>query len=456
QVIGHVEGNNLDSVESAIYQAQSENTRPSLIICKTVIGYGSPEKAGKSSAHGEPLGEEEVRLTKNNLGWQYEEPFAVPAEVQAHFRQAVGRGRSHQQEWLSRFEAYRRAFPELAKQFEQDINGELPADWDQGLDNLFDGQTGGLATRDASGKVMNIIADNVPAFMGGSADLAASTKTTLIKKGEFEAQQYGGRNIFWGIREHAMGSIANGMALHRGVIPFTGTFLVFYDYMRPSVRLAALMGIRVIFIYTHDSIGVGEDGPTHQPVEHIAGLRSVPNMVTIRPADATETVEAWKMALERKNGPTALIFSRQKLAVLDRQKYSPSDLAKNGGYILWESSSKPEVILIATGSEVHIALEAGKQLQEKGIGVGVISMPSWELFEAQSPEYRNMVLSAEITARISIEAGSTLGWQRYVGDNGVAIGVDRFGASAPGDVVYEKLGITVEGIIKEAERLLKQ
>jgi transketolase len=456
QVIGPVDGNNLASVDAAILDAQSENVCPSLIVCKTVIGYGSPGKAGKSSAHGEPLGEEEVCLTKESLGWHSDEPFAVPADVLAHFRRALERGRAKQQGWLDRLEAYRKAWPDLTEQLERDLNGELPQDWDKDLEGVFSDQTKNIATREASGKVMNVIAENVPALIGGSADLAASNKTTLINKGNYGFQQYDGRNIYFGIREHAMGAIASGMALHGGAIPFTATFLVFYDYMRPSVRLAALMGIRVIYVFTHDSIGVGEDGPTHQPVEHIAGLRSVPRMVTIRPADATETAEAWKIALERKNGPTALILSRQKLPVLDRTKFALADAVKHGGYVLWESGSPANIILIATGSEVHIALEEGRRLEKNGIAVRVVSLPSWEIFEAQPQAYRDEVLPPTIEARISIEAALTMGWERYVGYKGIAIGVNRFGASAPGDAVYEKFGITVERVEQEALRLLNR
>ncbi|MFC1930865.1 transketolase [Chloroflexota bacterium] len=454
QVIGPIDGMNVASVSEAIRMAQEESSRPSLIICRTIIGCGSPNKAGTSAAHGEPLGEEEVRLTKECLGWKYEEPFSVPSEVLTHFREAREKGKYYQGQWQKGLEVYRRAYPDEARQLEADLRGDLPEGWDKDLESLFKAEDKPVATRAASGQVMDAIATKVRSLMGGSADLAPSTKTILKDKGDFGVNDYSGNNMHFGVREHAMGSIANGMALHGGIIPYTATFLIFSDYMRPPIRLAAMMGIRVIYVFSHDSIGLGEDGPTHQPVEQLAGLRAVPNLVVIRPADATETVEAWKIALRRRQGPTALLFSRQNLPVLNRKILAPVGGVQHGGYILREASASPEVILIGTGSEVHIALEAEKLLQEKGIKARVVSLPSWELFDAQPASYRNRILPPGIK-RVSIEAGSPLGWERYVGLDGVAIGISRFGASAPAQVVYEHLGLTAQHMADEALRLVK-
>ncbi|MBA7604580.1 Transketolase [subsurface metagenome] len=454
QVIGPIEGMDTVSVDGAIKMAQAEKTRPSLIMCRTIIGYGSPNKAGNASAHGEPLGEEEVRLTKKGLAWPYDEPFTVPSEVQAHFAQAREYGARQQREWESRLEAYRRAYPDDSQRLEADLSGELPEGWDEDLSDLFKITDKPVATREASGIVMNAIVQKVHAFMGGSADLAPSNKTTLKDYGDYGFEEYSGHNMHFGVREHAMGAIANGMSLHGGVIPYTGTFLIFYDYMRPPVRLAALMGIRVIYIFADDSVGMGEDGPTHQPIEQVMGLREVPDLVTLRPADATETAAAWKVAMERSNGPTALILSRQNLPVLDRTELAPASEVQHGAYILWEAATSPDVIVIGTGSEVHIALGAGKILQENGVKTRVVSMPSWELFDAQPLDYRNTVLPPKIRTRISIEAGTPLGWERYIGLDGVAIGISRFGASAPGSIIYEKLGLTVQHVVDEALKLL--
>ncbi len=446
----------LNEISAAIKEAQLETNRPSLIICKTIIGYGSPHKANTGGVHGEPLGEEEVRLSKENLKWPYSEPFTIPEEVREHFRKAIQRGQQQQAEWEASMADYRKKYPREAYEFERDISGELPVGWDSDLAGLFTSPEKPIATREASGQVLNAIAPKVHALMGGSADLAPSNKSIMKDRGDFGANDYTGHNMHFGIREHAMGAICNGMALHGGVIPYAATFLAFYDYMRPPVRLAAMMGIRVIYLFTHDSIGVGEDGPTHQPIEHILGLRSVPNLVTLRPADATETVEAWKIALQRVKGPTALVLSRQGVPVLDRSNLAAADGVQRGGYVLWESSPSPEVIIIATGSEVHIALQAAQRLEGNGIKTRVISMPSWELFEAQSDEYRNKVLPPHIRARVSIEAGTPLGWERYAGIDGIIIGVPRFGASAPMKVIYEKLGLTAQQVIDAAMKLLKE
>ena len=452
-VIGPIDGMDVTSVSTAILAAQAQKSKPSIIICRTVIGYGSPNKAGKAACHGEPLGVEEVRLTKQNLNWPYEETFTIPLEVLTHFRHAQARGQLKQQEWETQMAAYRKVYPQEVRQLAEDLGGNLPSGWEHDLSAMFNSSNKPIATREASGLIMNAIAKKVHSFTGGSADLAPSTKTLLKDRGDFGFEDKVDHNMHFGIREHAMGAIANGMSLHGGTIPYTATFMIFYDYMRPPIRLAALMGIRVIYVFTHDSIGVGEDGPTHQPIEQLMGMRLVPNLVTIRPADATETAEAWKVAVERRNGPTALVLSRQNLPVLDRTTLGPASSLQKGGYILWQSTATPEVILIATGSEVHIALEAGKALEQKGISARVVSLPSWELFEAQPTAYRNEVLPPNITARISIEAGVTLGWERYVGQRGIAVGLSRFGASAPGNIIYEKLGLTVQRVVAEAMKL---
>ena len=451
-VIGPIDGMDTTVVDSAIRMAQAETGRPTLVICRTIIGYGSPNKAGTASAHGDPLGEEETRLTKESLGWPYQEPFTIPSEALAHFRQAKERGSQWQADWQKRFEAYRSSYPGEASQLEEDLRGDLPEGWELGLADLFKGADKPISTREASGQVMNAIVERVHAFTGGSADLAPSTKTLLKDHGHYGFEEYCGHNMHFGVREHAMGAIANGMALHGGTIPYTATFLTFSDYMRPAIRLGALMEQRVVYIFTHDSIGLGEDGPTHQPIEHLMSLRAIPNLAVIRPADATETAEAWKVALERR-GPTVLVLSRQNLPVLDRATLSPASGARRGGYVLWEAAMQPEVILIGTGSEVHIALEAGKILEEKGIPSRVVSLPSWELFNVQTAVYRESVLPSGIRARISIEAAASLGWERYVGLDGIAIGLARFGASAPAGVLYEKFGFTVQRVVEEAERL---
>ena len=455
-VIGPIDGMDVESVDSAIREAQAEQGRPSLIVCRTIIGFGSPNKAGTASAHGEPLGEEEVRLTKERLKWPYQEPFEVPQEALEHLRKAQERGRRQQEEWQTRLKAYHEAYPEEAAQLDEALRGDLPEGWDRGLDELFSASDKPMATREASGRVMNVIVERVHSFTGGSADLAPSTKTILKDHGHYGFEEYYGHNLHFGVREHAMGAIANGMALHGGPIPYTATFLIFSDYMRPPMRLAALMEQRVVYIFTHDSIGMGQDGPTHQPVEQLLGLRAVPNLVALRPADATETVEAWKVALNRRSGPTALVLSRQDLPVLDRTEVAAADGVQRGGYVLWEASSVPDVILIGTGSEVDIALEAGRLLQGEGVMARVVSLPSWELFDAQPAEYRSSVLPPDIRARVSIEAATPLGWERYVGVEGVAIGISHFGASAPGGVLYEKFGLTARRMAEEATKILRR
>jgi len=454
-VIGPIEGMDVESVSTALTAAKTETSKPTIIVCTTVIGYGSPNKAGKGSAHGDPLGDEEVALTKENLKWEYDEPFTVPAEAQAHFSQTAEQGKAKQAEWNAAFSEYREAFSAEAKQLDDALRGQLPDDWEEGLKGLFE-KADPIATRSASGVVMNAISKGVPAFIGGSADLAPSTRTFLDGQGDIGPGDYSGHNVHFGIREHAMGAIANGIALHGGGIPYTATFLVFSDYMRGSIRLGALMGQQVIYVFTHDSIGVGEDGPTHQPVEHVMSLREIPGLVVSRPADATETVEIWRAAMNRRDGPTAMAFTRQNLPVLDRSLLGAASGALKGGYTLWESGDPPQVVIIATGSEVHIALEAGQTLGGEGIAARIVSMPSWELFDDQPKDYRDQVLPPSVRARVSVEAGTTKGWERYVGLDGASVGMTGYGASAPAGVLYEKFDITAERVAQEARNLVNR
>ena len=447
------DGNDLAAVEAAIRAAQAETSRPSLILCRTHIGYGSPNKQDSNKAHGEPLGEEEVKLTKQNLGWPLTPAFLVPEQARQEFRKAVDRGKAWEAEWHQRFAAYAAAFPDEAARFEQYMSGKLPQGWDADLPAFAPGDPA-LATRATSGKVLHALSPKVANLLGGSADLAPSNNTYVQGVPEFQAGSYAGRNFRFGVREHAMGSISNGMALHGGLRPYTGTFLVFSDYMRPALRLAALMQAPVIFIFTHDSIGVGEDGPTHQPIEHVAVLRAIPGLTVIRPADANETVEAWRVALTHA-GPTCLILTRQNLPVLDRAGVQPDGGVEQGGYALADSrQGNPQVILIATGSEVAVAIGAQKLLEEKGVAARVVSMPSWEIFERQPQSYRDSVLPPTVTARVAVEAGVPLGWHKYVGPAGDVVGMTRFGASAPGPVVFEKFGFTPENVAARALRLL--
>jgi len=451
-VIGPIEGMDVENVATALTAAKTETGKPSIIVCRTVIGYGSPNKAGKGSAHGDPLGEEEVGLTKEALGWAAQDAFSVPAEAGAHLGQATERGKAKQAEWNAAFSEYREAFPEDAQQLDDALRGKLPAGWEDGLNGLFD-KPDPIATRSASGVVMNAISKGVPAFIGGSADLAPSTRTILDDSGHIGNGEFSGNNLHFGVREHAMGAVANGISLHGGAIPYTATFLVFSDYMRPSIRLGALMGKQVIYVFTHDSIGVGEDGPTHQPIEHLMALREIPGLVVSRPADATETVEVWRAAMSRQDGPTVMAFTRQNLPVLDRSTLSPASGVLNGAYILWESGDSPQVVIMATGSEVHIALEAGLALESEGIAARVVSMPSWEVFDEQPKEYRDSVLPPALRARVSVEAGTTKGWERYVGD-GASVGMSGYGASAPAAVLYENFDITAKRVAEEARKLV--
>jgi transketolase len=454
----------LAGIDAAIAAARAETSRPSLIIVHTTIGYGSPNKQGTASAHGSPLGADEVALTKKALGWAPDAEFHVPEEALARFRKAVAKGEGLEGEWNDRIAELGKRSPALASEWKRRFRGELPPDWDAGLPRFKAGEK--LATREASGKILNAIAAAVPELIGGDADLSSSTKTTLEGMGSFEGGTGSGRNLHFGVREHAMGGIVNGMAYHEGLRGYCSTFFCFSDYMRPPARLAALSHLPAIYVWTHDSIGVGEDGPTHQPVEHLMALRAIPNLRVIRPADASETVEAWRVAMERTDGPTALVLTRQKLANIARidstagtagTKREDASGLKRGAYVLSEpAGGAAQALVIATGSEVEIALQAQSSLAGEGIRCRVVSMPCWDLFEAQDPAYRESVLPAAIPARVSIEAGVTFGWSRYLGGAGKAIGVDRFGASAPGEVIYEKLGLTSQAVVSAVKSLLSR
>ncbi|MBC7233359.1 MAG: transketolase [Chloroflexi bacterium] len=448
--VQRVDGNDLQAVETALRAAQAEERRPSLIIARTHIAYGSPNKQDSPEAHGAPLGEEEVRLTKQALGWPTDEPFYIPEAALAHFRRALQVGSTAQAAWQARFAAYEKAYPELAAEWRRVMSGELPEGWEKHLP-VFEPSAGPMATREASGKVLNALAPYIPELVGGSADLAPSNLTYLAGMGDFQAANRGGRNLHFGVREHAMGAILSGMALHGGLKPYGGTFLVFSDYMRPAMRLAAMMELPVIYVLTHDSIGLGEDGPTHQPVEHLASLRAIPHLTVIRPADATETVAAWKVALEHRSGPVVLALSRQKLPIIDRSIYAAADGLARGAYVLADASlGHVDLILLATGSEVHLALEARTVLEQRGIGTRVVSMPSWELFDAQPREYQEAVLPPQVTARLAIEAGVGQGWCRYVGQQGDVLSLERFGASAPYKVLLKEFGFTVDNVVQRA------
>lgn len=452
--VQEVDGDDVKALTNALAAARSELERPSLICARTHIGCGSPHKQDTAAAHGAPLGQEEVRLTKQALGWPLEPDFYVPQEALDHFREAVERGKAHDAQWQARLRAYAEAFPELAEQWDRFLKGELAPGWEKSLP-VFGPETGALATRQASGKVLNAIASQIPNLIGGSADLAPSTETILKDYEDFHLSP-AGRNFHFGVREHGMGAILNGMALHGGIRPYGATFLIFSDYLRPAIRLAAMGRLRVIYVFTHDSIGLGEDGPTHQPVEHLASLRAIPHLTVIRPADATETAVAWQVALEGRSGPVALVLTRQKVPGLDRRVYAPAELLAKGGYVLAEASAGPlRLILIATGSEVSVALEARKLLEAKGISTRVVSMPSWELFREQPQSYREEVLPSGVKARLAIEAGSPLGWRDFVGEQGAIVGIEGFGASAPGSVVLEKYGFTPQNIAARAEALLR-
>ncbi|MCS6851786.1 MAG: transketolase [Gemmataceae bacterium] len=446
------DGNDLAAVHRAIQAAQAETERPSFIALRTHIGYGSPHKQDTHAAHGEPLGKEEVRLTKERLGWPTEPPFLIPPECLAHFREAVPRGQARQAEWEERFRKYAAAFPELAQEFQRTLRGELPAGWDSQLPTFTPSQ-GPMATRIAGSKALNALAARVPELIGGSADLNPSTFTYIDGGGDFQAGSPAGRNLHFGVREHAMGAIVNGLALHKGCIPYSATFLVFSDYMRPPIRLAALSHLPAIFVFTHDSIALGEDGPTHQPVEQLLGLRSVPGLTVLRPADANETAQAWWLALARRR-PTALVLTRQKVPVLDLARFPhlPAGV-RHGGYVLSEAVSKPVIVLLATGSEVHLALASQETLASQGVAARVVSMPSWEVFAEQPDDYRRQVLPPGVPVLV-IEAAVPLGWRSYLGGPVTVLGVDRFGASAPGEVVMKEYGFTVDHVCRRVMEVL--
>ena len=450
QVLPVEDGNNPEEIYRALRTARNESAKPSLIILKTHIAHGSPNKQDTADAHGAPLGEEEVVLTKKNLGFPADQHFYIPEEVLPVFRQCLEKGEVAERAWLEKYRAYADAYPELADQWVSATTNFLPAEWDSGLPRFTPGD-GPLATRSASGKVLNKAAEIIPSLIGGSADLAPSNNTLLKCCGEFQKGCCGERNIRFGVREHAMAAIMSGMFLHGGLRPYGGTFLVFSDYMRPAIRVASLMKLALIYVFTHDSVAVGEDGPTHQPIEHLAALRSMPGLTVIRPADANETADAWRQAIRSNSGPTALILSRQNLPVLDPDL--TRDKLANGAYVLADGQGRPDIILIGTGAEVHVALAAGKLLTERGLAVRVVSMPSWELFERTSSGYRESVLTPGVP-RLAVEAGSPFGWERYTGDSRAIVGINRFGASAPGSTVLKMLGFTAENVAERAMAVL--
>lgn len=462
------DGNDLAAIDAALATARAETTRPSLILVRTHIGYGSPEQ-DSFKAHGSPLGVDDVRRTKQTLGWPTEPPFLIPEAALAHYRAALERGAQAEAAWNQSLSSYAGTYAELATELQGRLSAELPPGWDADIP-VFASDDRGLATRDASGRVMNAIASRLPALTGGSADLDPSTKTALNGLGDFnpppmkdtERQgadsagwSYAGRNLHFGIREHAMGAIVNGLAAHGGFIPYGATFLIFSDYMRPSIRLAALMGLHVVHVFTHDSIAVGEDGPTHQPVEQLAGLRAIPGLVVIRPGDANETAVAWRVALETRDRPVLLVLTRQALPILDRSRYAAAEGLRRGAYVLSDApDARPELILIASGSEVSLILAAAERLQQQGVAVRCVSMPSWELFEALPQAERDAVLPPAVGARLAVELGVSQGWQRYTGAHGDMLGVEHFGASAPAPVLLREYGFTVDNICARARALL--
>ncbi len=448
------DGNDLDGLDEAIRAARDDHAeRPSLIRVKTHIGFGSPNKQDTAEAHGSPLGEEEVKLSKQRLGWDPEKQFFIPDDALKHFRKAHDQGKKWESLWHTMFERFDKHHADAAKELKNMLARNYGDEWKKAIP-VFGPDTGSMATREASGKVLSAIVPHLPTLVGGSADLTPSNNTLVNGLGEFQYDSYSGRYFRFGVREHAMGSILNGLALTDGMIPYGGTFMIFSEYMRPPIRLAAIMGIRPIYVYTHDSIGLGEDGPTHQPVEQLASLRSIPNITVIRPADANEVAVAWRVAIEHTTGPVVLALTRQKIPLIDRTKFAPAENLTKGAYVLAEYGSVPEIILIGTGSEVQHVIGAYEQLVKEQITVRVVSMPSWELFERQPKEYREKILPASAKCRLAVEAGSPMGWQKYVGDSGAVIGITTFGHSAPGDVVMKNYGFTVENVVKKAKELL--
>jgi len=454
QVLGVMDGNDVEEIDVAIQQAKKDS-RPSLIVCRTTIGFGLPTRQGTSKAHGEPPGEVELNGAKEKVGWPVEPRFYIPEEVRSHFLEAVEKGRVWEAGWRSEMDAYRTAQQEKASELERRLQGELPANWKSAIP-VFPRDEKGMATRVASAKVINALAAKIPELIGGSADLAPSTKTWIGGFPAFEPETPGGRNFHFGVREHAMGAAVNGMAVHGGVIPFGATFLAFADYMREPIRLSALSHYPSIWVFTHDSIGVGEDGPTHQPVEHLATLRAIPGMTVIRPADANETAVAWKVAVESRHGPTLLVLTRQNVPTLDRSQFAPANGLERGAYILADlGEGDPELILMASGSELSLIIEAGMRLAAEAFPVRIVSFPSWELFAMQDQEYRQSIFPTMIKARLAVEAGVSMGWERWVGESGVIMGIDRFGASAPSEVVFREFGLTIENIVKHALKLAR-
>ncbi len=444
------DGNDLGALDKAITSAQQTKNRPHIIMVRTHIGYGSPNKQDTAEAHGSPLGEDEIKLTKKNLGWDPEKSFYVPEEASTAFRKAVETGRKEEDRWAKLVAEYGKTHPALAAEFERVRAGDFGEEWKKAVPTFSDA----MATREASGKTLAALAPHLPTLIGGSADLTPSNNTMVKGFHEFQAGSFDGRYLRFGVREHAMGSILNGMALEGGVIPYGGTFLIFSEYMRPPIRLACIMGIRPILVYTHDSIGLGEDGPTHQPVEQLAALRAIPNITLIRPADANETAEAWRVAIEHRGGPVVLALTRQKLPLIDRTKYASQEHTARGAYVLGENAAKPDLILIGTGSEVQHVIAAYEQLAAEGVKARVVSMPSWELFERQSPEYRESVFPSGTAKRLAVEAGVSMGWSAYLGHEGAFIGMTRFGASAPGDVLMKEFGFTPANVVARAKKLL--
>ncbi|WP_445263796.1 transketolase [Rhodohalobacter sp. 8-1] len=452
--VQQIDGHSHDEIEQAIKKAQQTDT-PSLIECKTTIGFGSPNKEGTAASHGSPLGRDEIKLTKDRLGWPYDEPFVIPEEVKNEFRKAVEKGEKSEAIWEERLDDFKEKYPADGVLFNSFLNRDLPEDWTEVIPE-FEADEAGLATRNASGKVLDQISDHIYNLVGGSADLTGSTKTDMANKGIYQADNYVGRNLHYGVREHGMAAAVNGLAFHGGIIPFGATFLVFSDYNKPSIRIAALSHIPSIFVFTHDSIGLGEDGPTHQPIEHLAALRATPNVAVFRPADANETAWCWKAAIQKEDGPSVMVLTRQNLPTLDRSVYASASHTEKGAYILKEAGSgTPELILMATGSEVEIIVKAAEQLEEKGVATRVVSMPCIDLFEEQDEDYKESVLPSDVSARISIEASSPYGWHKYTGSNGIVMGIDRFGESAPFEEVYEQLGLTVGKVVENGLTLTK-
>ncbi|TFG96365.1 transketolase [Candidatus Thorarchaeota archaeon] len=453
--VQHVkDGNDVDAIDNAIITAKKD-PRPSIIVCRTHIGFGLPNKQDTAKAHGEPPGDDELDGAKKKFDWPLEPRFYVPDDVQVFYSKIGNDGIHVENDWNSKFEIYSKDYPKLAAEFSRRMKGELAQGWDQELP-VFPPDDKGMATRAASGKVINALAQKLPELVGGSADLTPSNKTWIDGSPSFQAATPEGRNFHFGVREHAMGAAVNGMVAHGGVIPYSATFLVFSDYMRPSIRLSALSNHGSIWVFTHDSIGVGEDGPTHQPIEHLAALRAIPSLIVIRPGDANEVVEAWKIAINRRDGPTLMALTRQNIPVLDREKYSSASGTEKGAYVLADLGGKPDIILMASGSEVGLIVKAAEQLHNDGINVRIVSFPSWELFEMQNKEYQDSVFLPGVKARLVVEAGISQGWERWVGDSGACLCINKFGASAPANVLFEKYGFSVENVVKQARKLISR